>query len=281
MVRLRPEPERSILPQTPAPHAGIGRAYNGSLAMTGVGGNSAVPSIAGLAASGAFLAWAVRGRSASVFGDSVWRGPRHRATVALTFDDGPSEGTPRLLEVLADLSAQATFFQCGANVDRLPEVAREVAAAGHEIGNHSYSHPLFCFRDQAFMEAELRRAQQSIAKHAGVEPAWFRAPFGARWFGLGEAQRKLGLRGATWSVIARDWKLDAGALAERVRRKAANGAIICLHDGRELQSKPDIGNTVEAVRRIVPALRERGFSLTTLSGLWQEGASDAVRESRR
>ncbi len=70
------------------------------------------------------MAWAVRGRSSQVFGESVWRGPRDRRAVALTFDDGPSEGTPQLLDVLARYQASATFFQCGANVERLPAMAR-------------------------------------------------------------------------------------------------------------------------------------------------------------
>src|SRR5204863_5251881 len=79
---------------------------------------------AGVAAS-SFLAWAVRGRSASVFGRSVWRGPRDRRALALTFDDGPGEGTPEILTILDKHKVHATFFQCGANVDRLPGIARE------------------------------------------------------------------------------------------------------------------------------------------------------------
>src|ERR1035441_11065164 len=82
------------------------------------------------------MAWAVRGRSSSVFGPSLWRGDTTRRAIALTFDDGPSESTPQLLEILAHHKVPATFFQCGANVERLPSVAREVAAAGHVIGNH-------------------------------------------------------------------------------------------------------------------------------------------------
>src|ERR1700738_1083883 len=91
---------------------------------------------AGVCAASAFMAWAVRGRSSSVFGPSVWRGPRDRRTVALTFDDGPSERTPRVLAPRARSGVPATFFQCGANVRRLPEVARAVRGAGHLIGNH-------------------------------------------------------------------------------------------------------------------------------------------------
>src|SRR5580765_7165695 len=97
--------------------------------------------LAGVGVASSFLAWAVRGRSASVFGRSVWRGPRNRRAVALTFDDGPSESTPEILKILEEYGVTATFFQCGANVDRLPQVAREVAAKGHEVGNHTYSHP--------------------------------------------------------------------------------------------------------------------------------------------
>src|SRR5580693_8052181 len=115
----------------------------------------------GLSAGAAFLAWAVRGRSATVFGPSVWRGTARRRSIALTFDDGPSEGTPAILDILAQYRVSATFFQVGANVDRLPELARAVLAAGHVIGNHSYTHPLFCFRTPAFIAADLRRAQQT------------------------------------------------------------------------------------------------------------------------
>ena len=115
------------------------------------------------------MAWAVRGRSASVFGRSVWRGPRDRRALALTFDDGPSEGTPEILEILAEHGVPATFFQCGANVDRLPEIAREVAARGHEIGNHSYSHPYLFLRSPGAIENEVRRAQETIERHTGVE----------------------------------------------------------------------------------------------------------------
>jgi peptidoglycan-N-acetylglucosamine deacetylase len=220
-----------------------------------------------IAASAAFLAWAVRGRSASVFGESYWRGPRDRPAIALTFDDGPSESTPELLEVLARHGAPATFFQCGANVERLPAVAREVLAAGHEIGNHSHTHPLLCFHSPAFIDGELRRAQEAIARHTGATPAWFRAPFGARWFGLGEAQRRLGLTAVMWTVIGYDWSRKADAVVQRISERVGNGAILCLHDGRELRAKPDVGVTVEAVRRLLPMLSDRGYSFETVSRL--------------
>ena len=226
----------------------------------------ALPPLAAAAAS-SFMAWAVRGRSASVFGRSLWRGPRHRRALALTFDDGPAESTPDILEILSAHQVPATFFQCGANVDRLPHIAREVAARGHEIGNHSYSHPYLFLRSPHTIELELRRTQETIESHTGFRPAWFRAPYGARWFGLGTAQRKLQLTGVMWSAIGYDWSRRADEVVERLAASASNGAILCLHDGRELRRKPDVRATVEAVRRLVPLLLDRGYKFETVGRL--------------
>jgi peptidoglycan/xylan/chitin deacetylase (PgdA/CDA1 family) len=220
-----------------------------------------------IAASAAFLAWAVRGRSASIFGRSYWRGPRNQPAIALTFDDGPSESTPQLLDILARHDVRATFFQCGANVARLPGIARLVSDAGHEIGNHSYTHPLLCFRSPVFIANELRRAQDTIAQCTGTAPVWFRAPFGVRWFGLDGAQRSLGLTAVMWTVIGYDWNRKADAVVERLAGSVSNGAILCLHDGRELRAKPDIGVTVDAVRRLVPMLLDRGYRFETVNRL--------------
>lgn len=221
----------------------------------------------GAAGAAGLLAWAVRGRSSNLFGPSVWRGPRDTPAIALTFDDGPSESTPALLAVLAETRARATFFQCGANVRRLPEIARQVADAGHEIGNHSATHPIFCFRSRAFLQAELSRAQDTIESATGVRPVLFRAPYGVRWFGLGGVQRDLGLMGVMWTAIGLDWKRPADRIAARLLRAASNGAILCLHDGRELSPRPDIRPAIEAVRRLTPELMKRGYRLVTVSEL--------------
>jgi peptidoglycan/xylan/chitin deacetylase (PgdA/CDA1 family) len=232
---------------------------------------AAIPLAAGcalsVAAGAAFMAWAVRGRASSVFGPSVWRGPSGRRALALTFDDGPSEGTPAILDILARYNVPATFFQCGANVERLPDIARAVRQAGHAIGNHSHSHPLFCFQSARFIQDELERAQRAIEDRTGFRPEWFRAPFGVRWFGLRQAQARLKLTGVMWTAIGYDWKLRPEACAGRLAAAASNGAILCLHDGRELRAKPDIGATVEAVRRLVPCLLDRGYKLETVSRL--------------
>jgi peptidoglycan/xylan/chitin deacetylase (PgdA/CDA1 family) len=218
-----------------------------------------------LAAAGAGLAYAVRGRSSALFGPSVYHGDRGRRSLALTFDDGPSESTPLLLEYLAARNIKATFFMCGANVDRLPEIAKAVADAGHEIGNHSDTHPRFDFHSEAFLYRELAEAQRKIAQATGVEPKLFRAPYGVRWFGLGAAQKRLDLLGVMWTVMGCDWKLPASKIAARITRRARNGDIICLHDGRGLQPMPRIEETLTALGDAVPRLREAGFQFETAS----------------
>ena len=222
--------------------------------------------IAALGGAG-LLAWAVRGRSATLLADSVWRGPAGRRALALTFDDGPSESTPALLELLDRHRARATFFLVGAHVRRLPAMARAALAAGHELGNHTDGHPALYFRSPGFIEGELARAQDAIAGAAGVRPKWFRPPYGARWFGLGAAQRRHGLTGVMWTCIARDWTLPAEAIAARLRRATRPGAILCLHDGRALAPNPDIRATLDAVSRLLPWWQDEGYELVTVSEL--------------
>jgi peptidoglycan-N-acetylglucosamine deacetylase len=209
--------------------------------------------------SAGVLAYAVRAPSCNLLAPSVHRGPGARPALALTFDDGPSEATPQLLEILDRQGAPATFFQIGANVRRLPAVAREVAAAGHEIGNHSDTHPLLALKSPSFIHRELAGAQEAIQDATGLCPRYFRAPYGVRWFGLRQAQQRLSLSGVMWSSIALDWKRSTPGVVSRLMAGAGPGAILCLHDGRALEHRPDIGVTLQAVRELLPKLIELGF----------------------
>lgn len=220
---------------------------------------------AGAAAAAGFMAYAVGGRSSSIFGESYYHGDRSRRALALTFDDGPSESTPKLLDVLDKYRVTATFFMCGENVRRCPGVAREVVARGHEAGNHTDTHPFLGFKSPRFIYHQMARAQETISEIAGAKPRWFRAPYGGRWFGVGQAQALLRLRGVMWTVIGRDWQWPAERVSERVLNAAANGGIICLHDGRAVQPAPDISATIGAVEFILPRLQERGFEFLTLT----------------
>jgi peptidoglycan/xylan/chitin deacetylase (PgdA/CDA1 family) len=212
-------------------------------------------------------AYAVRGKSSNLIAPSIWHGDRKRSALALTFDDGPSESTPALLELLAGHNVKATFFMCGQNVHRLPEIAREVAAAGHEIGNHTDAHPPLYFKSRDYIHRQLELAQESIHTVTSVTPKLFRAPYGVRWPGLRRAQRRLHLTGVMWTAIGRDWKWPASRISQLLISGGANGAILCLHDGRELRRSPDIRVTLEAVKLALPILKERGFAFETVSQL--------------
>lgn len=215
----------------------------------------------------ALAAWAVRGKSASLLGPVIWQGPPDVKAVSLTFDDGPSESTPRLLDLLDQHRAQATFFVCGRNVRRLPAIAREIVARGHELANHTDTHePLYLTRSR-FIRQQVTDAQDEIAAATGVKPTLFRPPFGCRWPGLAGVLNEQGLSLVMWSAISSDWRLPAAEVVVRLERRTRAGAIFCLHDGRGLAANPDVSSTLGAVRVIMPRLGESGYCFSSVSQL--------------
>ena len=237
---------------------------------------AAAAAVAG--ATGALLWRGINGRSSQLFGPSVYRGESTRRSLALTFDDGPSEGTVELLDYLASQGVPATFFACGMNVLQHPDVARRVREAGHEIGNHTFSHSRLCprlgwklnLKSPAFIFEEFARTQAIIHDVTGAWPTLLRAPYGMRWYGMRTMQRRLGLLGVMWTVIGHDWEWPAERIAETVLQHAAPGGIICLHDGRDVRPKPDITETLAAVRQIVPTLRALGYHFETVTSLLRQ-----------
>jgi len=223
------------------------------------------------------LGYAIQRRSSWMFAPSIHHGPGQRRSIALTFDDGPCPGTRSLLDYLESQNVRATFFQCGENVIRHPETARAVHLAGHEIGNHTFSHPRLCPKfgwppnllSPYTIYKEFARAQAVIETETGVRPRLLRAPYGLRWFGMRTVQRRFDLKAIMWTVIGRDWILPALEITERVVQGATPGGIVCLHDGRENRPNPDIDQTLVAIRRIVPLLRDQGYTFETVSDLLQ------------
>lgn len=215
----------------------------------------------------ATLAYGSISKSSQLFGPSVYRGSGQRRSIALTFDDGPSEATLPLLEYLAKENVFATFFQCGMNVCRLPRVAGEVAAHGHQLGNHTYSHPRLPFKSRDFIDQEFTKTQRIIQTETGFTPMLLRAPYGFRWFGMQRVQQKLALLGVMWTVMGNDWRWPASRIAKHVLAHSSPGGIICLHDGRSIQPNPDVKPTLNAVRQIVPILKDQGYHFEIVSDL--------------
>ncbi len=221
-------------------------------------------SAAAAAASAYYATYVVRSQW---LGTTDWRGRTDTGAVALTFDDGPTADTDRILDVLDRYNVRASFFMIGQNVGRHPETARRVAAAGHEIGNHSYSHPIYLYRSPRETMRQLERAQQIITETVGVRPRFARPPCGVRTPAYFAATRKLGLRTVQWDVACFDWKRLSGLeIARRALKDARAGSIILLHDG-DSTGRNERSKTVAALPLIIDGLLKRGLRIAPLSEL--------------
>jgi peptidoglycan-N-acetylglucosamine deacetylase len=190
--------------------------------------------VAGLDLMGFFVWYACSVPHSQVLGPTLVRGPAVGQRIAITFDDGPqSPYTEQILDILRDRKVRATFFVCGKNAERHPEILRRIAAEGHLLGNHTFSHPYLYFLNRATMANEIDQAQETIAKLTGHRPKLFRPPYGGRWFGLFPLLRERGMDLVQWSDGGEDWKSFPGATVRATLRRLGSGSIILLHDGQQ------------------------------------------------
>jgi peptidoglycan/xylan/chitin deacetylase (PgdA/CDA1 family) len=160
-------------------------------------------------------------------------GVGRRGHVALTFDDGPDlESTPEFLAVLDELGWRATFFMLGEMARRAPNVARDVADAGHEIGVHGDVHGNMLRRTPRAAADDIARAYDTIADLTGVVPRWFRPPFGISSYASLRAARRFGMTTVLWTTWGRDWRREAtpASVIADVTRRYLDGGTVLLHD---------------------------------------------------
>ncbi len=232
----------------------------------------AVPAVA--AAGAGLAAWAAMHPAAQLFGPTIRRVPQSlgAGTLALTFDDGPNPAiTPRLLDLLSKYDKHATFFLIGRFARACPELAREIAARGHTVGNHTDSHPNLIWLSNQRLAEELGRCQESVAEATRTgAPRWMRPPYGFRGPHLDAAVRRQGLAGVVmWSVIAYDWKPQpASRLIERLRRVAVGGRrggdIVVLHDGDHRALGGAREHVLVALEYWLPRWRDAGLEFVTI-----------------
>lgn len=225
--------------------------------------------LAPLAAGGAFVYYACAVPSSQVLGSSLVRGPAGDRLVALTFDDGPAEPfTGQILDILGRYRVPATFFCCGKNVARLPDLARRAFDEGHTVGNHTWSHPFLYFKGRTRIEDEIDRTQEAIERVTGRAPIVFRPPYGVRWFRLFPALRVRRLTDVQWSDTGYDWKPrhDGGTIARLTLQKLRPGAVILLHDGREPHEpgQVDASTTVAALPAVIEGARRMGLEFAPI-----------------
>ncbi len=211
---------------------------------------------------------------------SVRRGPSGSGVVALTFDDGPHpEITSRVLDALAAAGARATFFMVGENALRHPNLVRRALEEGHALGVHTLSHRHAWISTPAVLRSEMAAGLDAIRlSSGGARPLWFRPPWGAFNASTRRAARALGLRIALWSCDAGDWLPGAtpAAIAGRVRRGLAAGAIIDLHDGG--RTPKGCAAMAEALPGILQDVRAAGLTAGHLGDLF--GLPAMVEEER-
>jgi peptidoglycan/xylan/chitin deacetylase (PgdA/CDA1 family) len=213
-------------------------------------------------------AWGAYAPNSRLFGPVVGRGPREPVAF-LTFDDGPNQGnTERILDALAREEAAATFFMVGRHVERFPRTAAAVAVAGHQIGNHTYSHVKLHRVGPRRAADEIGRAHQSIEAATGRVPRFFRAPHGYRSPFVAGAIAPYHYRTIGWTFGVWDSaRPGAEEIRARVRRRLCPGAIILLHDGDGYDPHGDRSQTAAALPGIMADIRAAGYRLGSISGL--------------
>ena len=225
----------------------------------------AIAEVAACAAGAAALGLAVGGcayaslwPTSQIFGRTLIAGDDGNE-VALTFDDGPNDvATPQLLEVLARHEARATFFNMGNFARERPEIVRQVAAAGHLVGNHTMSHPRLSTASAARVRQEIADCNAALEEIMGAAVKFLRPPYGARRPAVLRAARELGLTPVMWNVTGYDWdpigvegiltNLERGIARNRGRGRGSN---LLLHDGGHRGMGVTRMDTVRAVDRLL------------------------------
>lgn len=201
-----------------------------------------------------------RGNSSIVF--SKCRKPTKK--IALTFDDGPHPRyTERILDILAKYNVKATFFVIGVNILNYPEPLCSIHAAGHEIGNHSFSHNNRKDLDGSDALLEMQKCEDLIYRYTKEKPKLFRPPRGSCNDCVEQAADSLGYSVVLWSIDTLDWKnTPSGEISKTVLGAAKGGDIILMHDYTS-----GTNTTCDALEIIIPRLLSEGFEFVTVSEL--------------
>ncbi len=207
--------------------------------------------------------------SSQFFGSYRWRQPTNQKVVALTFDDGPNDPyTSDILDVLDEFDIKATFFQVGLCVERYPETTVRAYRAGHTIGNHSLSHAFHKYFLSLSFQKEIQQTQAILYKHLGKLPALYRSPWLWRQPFLLKSVRIAGMTpiSGVFCHPLEVLQIDGHRLAKAALSKVKPGSILIFHDGYDAKGG-NRSETVKAVRIVIKALKDEGYSFVTADKL--------------
>jgi peptidoglycan/xylan/chitin deacetylase (PgdA/CDA1 family) len=198
----------------------------------------------------------------------LWRLPTRERVVALSFDDGPNPTfTPEILDLLDEHQIPATFFLIGRHVRQHPEVARRIAGGVHEIGNHTFTHPMLPFLRDEMIVHEIRHTGEVIGEVTGKAPGLLRPPMGLFTKRVVDLVEHCGCQMVIGDVYPRDPHLPGRErIYHRVISRVQPGSIIILHDGGNTRHV-DRSQTVWAARQIVRHLLQDEYRFVTVSQL--------------
>jgi peptidoglycan-N-acetylglucosamine deacetylase len=191
--------------------------------------------------------------------------PTTQRVVAITFDDGPNPVyTPQVLEIFSEAKGKATFFMIGEQMKSHPEVVKQVRDQGHEIGNHTFTHPKLSQLSEQDCLKEVEDTEILIEKMAGRKPVVFRPPYlDYNQDTVSLLQKKKYPMIGALNLEAQDWEQPGVEhILEKSREAVKNGSILIFHDGYG-----DRSQTIEAVRMLVSELTSQGYQLVTVSEL--------------
>ena len=182
--------------------------------------------------------------------------------LALTFDDGPSAHTDRLLDIFAKYGGKGTFFVVGNLIDGRKNTVKRIVAEGHELGNHSWNHRQLTNLSEEEITDQIMMTRAKIYDTVGVDSLIVRPPYGACNDAVKAVGAKVGVSFVNWSVDTLDWKSkNATAVHNEIMKYASDGAIILCHDLHK--------TTVDAMETVIPELIKRGYQLVTVSELME------------
>ncbi|MBX3011885.1 MAG: polysaccharide deacetylase family protein [Caldilineaceae bacterium] len=214
---------------------------------------------------GAALWTYANSRTTQWFGALVHRVDRPEKVIALTFDDGPTQYWPEIQAVLAEKQVKATFYLVGGEIEKEQEVARQIVAAGHQVGNHSYSHPRFLLRTYGFVQAEIEKTN-SLLRDIGYQgEITFRPPYGKKLFSLPLYLSQHDIVTVTWDVEP-DTYLPRNAspqeISTYIKAQVQPGSIILLHPWYGASN-----NTRAAIGLIIDELHQAGYQFARVDEL--------------
>ena len=184
--------------------------------------------------------------------------------IAFTFDDGPHPiYTNQILSVLKEEAIPATFFTIGCNVEKYPSVVKHILNEGHEIGNHTYSHPQVKKVTNDLLEREIERTDDLLTRLGAPKPVLFRPPQGICPIDFLKVLKDTEKIAILWNVDTRDWAhTPSEEIVESVLSSISGGDIILFHDSVGGES-----TTLLAIKKLIPILKDRGYQFVTVSEL--------------